>query len=86
MNDRESLIHIITSLLNYKKYSALTSDKLDNEGLNFLLHSYKIALFPHVSDDFVKEMFHEVIEADDRISNIGRKMETYHSGTEEVQR
>ena len=86
MNDRETLIHIITSLLNYKKYSALTSDKLDNEGLNFLLHSYKIALFPHVSDDFVKEMFHEVIEADNRLVNLGNKMETYYDETEEVQR
>jgi hypothetical protein len=86
MNDRESLIHIITSLLNYKKYSALTSDKLDNKGLNFLLHSYKIALFPHVSDDFVKEMFHEVIEADNRLVNLGNKMEQYYDETEEVQR
>lgn len=86
MNDRETAIHIITSLLNYKKYSVLTSDKLDNEGLNFLLHSYKIALFPHVSDDFVKEIFHEVIEADNRLANLGSMIEKYYDETEEIQR
>ena len=86
MNNRETLIHIITSLLCYKKYSESTGTKLGNEEMGILLESYRMALFPHVSEIFVKKIFDEVIVADKRMSDLGNKMVKYYDTMEEVQR
>ena len=74
MNDGELVIHTICSLKNYAKNVMSTGRSLEDDELSTLWEIYRIALFPHLSPDYLANKFQEVEEADKNMSRLGQQV------------
>ena len=74
MNDGELVVHTICSLKNYAKNVMSTGRSLDGDELSTLWETFRIALFPHLSPDYLANKFEEVEEADRNMSRLGQQV------------
>ena len=74
MNDGELVIHTICSLKNYAKSVMSTGRSLEDDELSTLWETFRIALFPHLSPDYLANKFQEVEEADKNMSRLGQQV------------
>ena len=74
MNDGELVIHTICSLKNYAKSMMAMGRSLEDDELSTLWEIYRIALFPHLSPDYLANKFQEVEEADRNMSRLGQQV------------
>ena len=81
MNDGELVVYTICSLKNYAKNVIATGGSLEDDELSTLWETFRIALFPHLSPDYLANKFQEVEEADKNMSRLGQQV-IDSSGTE----
>ena len=74
MNDGELVVHTICSLKNYAKNVMSTGRSLEDDELSTLWEIYRIALFPHLSPDYLANKFQEVEEADKNMSTVSQQV------------
>ena len=74
MNDGELVVHTICSLKNYAKSVMSTGRSLEDDELSTLWETFRIALFPHLSLDYLANKFQEVEEADKNMSRLGQQV------------
>ena len=74
MNDGELVVHTICSLKNYAKNVMSTGRSFEDDELSTLWETYRIALFPHLSPDYLANKFQEVEEADKNMSRLAQQV------------
>ena len=74
MNDGELVVHTICTIINYEKSMNRMGTKLTKNEFDTLWESFRIALFPHLSDSFLHNKFREVLEADKKIPELALRM------------
>jgi hypothetical protein len=74
MNDGELVVHTICSLKNYAKNVMSTGRSLESDELSTLWETFRIALFPHLSPDYLANKFQEVEEADKNMSRVSQQV------------
>ena len=74
MNDGELVVYTICSLKNYAKNVIATGGSLEDDELSTLWETFRIALFPHLSPDYLANKFQEVEEADKNMSRLGQQV------------
>ena len=74
MNDGELVIHTICSLKNYAKNVMSMGRSFEDDELSTLWETFRIALFPHLSPDYLANKFQEVEEADKNMSRLGQQV------------
>ena len=74
MNDGELVVHTICSLKNYAKNVMSTGRSLEDDELTTLWETFRIALFPHLSPDYLANKFQEVEEADRNMSRVSQQV------------
>ena len=74
MNDGELVVHTICSLKNYAKNVMSTGRSLEDDELSTLWETFRIALFPHLSPDYLANKFQEVEEADMNMSRVSQQV------------
>ena len=74
MNDGELVVYTICSLKNYAKNVIATGGSLEDDELSTLWETFRIALFPQLSPDYLANKFQEVEEADKNMSRLGQQV------------
>jgi hypothetical protein len=74
MNDGELVVHTICTIINYEKSMKRMGTQLTKNEFDTLWESFRIALFPHLSDSFLHNKFIEVLEADKKIPELALQM------------
>ena len=74
MNDGELVVYTICSLKNYAKNVIATGGSLEDDELSTLWETFRIALFPHLSPDYLANKFQEVEEADKNMSRLEQQV------------
>ena len=74
MNDGELVVYTICSLKNYAKNVIATGGSLEDDELSTLWETFRIALFPHLSPDYLANKFQEVEESDKNMSRLGQQV------------
>ena len=74
MNDGELVVHTIYSLKNYAQNVIATGGSLEDDELSTLWETFRIALFPQLSPDYLANKFQEVEEADKNMSRLGQQV------------
>jgi len=74
MNDGELVVHTICTIINYEKSMNRMGTQLTKNEFDTLWESFRIALFPHLSDSFLYNKFREVLEADKKIPELALRM------------
>ena len=70
MNDGELVVHTICTMLNYEKSMIRMGGKLKKEEFATLWESFRIALFPHLPEDYLAKKIQEVEKADEKIPEL----------------
>ena len=73
MNDGELVVHTICSLKNYAKSMMAIGRSLEDDELSTLWETFRIALFPHLSPDYLANKF-QVEEADENMSKVSQQV------------
>jgi hypothetical protein len=84
MNDGELVVHTICTILNYEKSMNRIGTPLAKIEFATLWESFRIALFPHLSESFLKNKFKEVLEADEKIPKLAQQMVNSSDGEGEI--
>ena len=74
MNDGELVVYTICSLKNYAQNVIATGRSPEDDELSTLWETFRIALFPHLSPDYLANKFQEVEEADKNMSRLGQQV------------
>ena len=74
MNDGELVVYTICSLKNYAKNVIATGGSLEDDEVSTLWETFRIALFPHLSPDYLANKFQEVEEADKNMSRLEQQV------------
>ena len=74
MNDGELVVHTICTMLNYEKSMIRMGGKLKKEEFATLWESFRIALFPHLSADYLAKKIQEVEKADEKIPELAQQI------------
>ena len=86
MNDGELVVHTICTIINYEKSMNRMGTQLTKNEFDTLWESFRIALFPHLSDSFLHNKFREVLEADKKIPELAVQMVNASEGKGEILR
>ena len=86
MNDGELVVHTICTIINYEKSMKRMGTQLTKNEFDTLWESFRIALFPHLSDSFLHNKFREVLEADKKIPELALQMVDASEGKGEILR
>ena len=86
MNDGELVVHTICTIINYEKSMNRMGTQLTKNEFDTLWESFRIALFPHLSDSFLHNKFIEVLEADKKIPELALQMVNASDKEEEITR
>ena len=70
MNDGETVVHTICSLKNYQKNIAAMGQSLETGELATLWECFRIALFPHLPEDYLAKKIQEVEKADEKVPEL----------------
>ena len=70
MNDGELVVHTICTMINYEKSTIRIGKRLEKDEFATLWESFRIALFPHLSQSYLANKFREVLEADEKIPKL----------------
>ena len=74
MNDGELVVHTICTLRNYEKSVIRMGKHFEKDELATLWESFRIALFPHLSRNYLLKKFLEVKEADKKIPKLAQQI------------
>jgi hypothetical protein len=86
MNDGELVVHTICTIINYEKSMKRMGTQLTKNDFDTLWESFRIALFPHLSESFLHNKFREVLEADKKIPELALRMVNSSEGKGEISR
>ena len=70
MNDGETVVHTICTLKNYQKNIAAMGQSLETGELATLWECFRIALFPHLPEDYLAKKIQEVEKADEKVPEL----------------
>ena len=73
MNDRETVVQIMTTILYFDRAMTSLGTPVTSDDLGCMLNVIKIALFPHVSDKTIEEIHKQVFLMDKKILDIMQK-------------
>ena len=74
MNDREVIIQTTCTILYYARAMNNSGTPLEDGEVQCLMETFRIALFPHLSPDYLANKFQEVEEADRNMSRLGQQV------------
>ena len=84
MNDRETIVHIITAMLYYDRAMKSQGTPMTPQDLGCIVDVAKIALFPHVSDQTIGEIGEEVLLMDKKLLDIMKRTVEYEGPQPEI--
>ena len=70
MNDGELVVHTICTLRNYQKGATAMGRTFEDGELATLWECFRIALFPHLSADYLAKKIQEVEKADEKVPEL----------------
>ena len=77
MNDRETIVHIMTSLLYYDRAMKSQGTPTSPDELGCIVDVAKIAMFPRISDQTIEEIGQEVLLMDKKLIDIMQRISDY---------
>ncbi|MBT4327240.1 MAG: hypothetical protein HOD60_10115 [Candidatus Nitrosopelagicus sp.] len=86
MNDRETIVHIITAMLYYDRAMKSQGTPMTPQDLGCIVDIAKIALFPHVSDEVIEEIGAEVLLMDKKLNEIMKRTVEFGGPQQEISR
>ena len=86
MNDRETIVHIITAMLYYDRAMKSQGTPMTPQDLGCIVDVAKIALFPHVSDQTIEEIGADVLLMDKKLLDIMKRTVEYEGPQPEISR
>ena len=86
MNDRETIVHIITAMLYYDRAMKSQGTPTNPQDLGCIVDVAKIALFPHVSDQTIEEIGAEVLLMDKKLNEIMKRTVEFGGPQQEISR
>ena len=84
MNDRETIVHIITAMLYYDRAMKSQGTPTNPQELGCILDIAKIALFPHISDQAIEEIGEDVLLMDKKLLDIMTRTVEYDGPQPEI--
>ena len=86
MNDRETIVHIMTSLLYYDRAMKSQGTPTSPDELGCIVDVAKIAMFPHISDQTIQEIGQEVLLMDKKLTDIMKRTVEFGGPQQEISR
>lgn len=86
MNDRETIVHIMTAMLYYDRAMKSQGTPTNPQELGCIVDVVKIALFPHVSDQTIEEIGAEVLLLDRKLTDIMKRTVEFGGPQQEISR
>lgn len=84
MNDREIIVQTISTILYCAKAMGNQGTPLEEGESGCLMETFKIALFPHVSDDTIGEISKQVLLLDKKLIDVMQKTADYDGPQPEI--